>query len=144
MNASPSAALTVLALSILLVGAAYGLAGTIIGRRLGREALLALWPAASIALTTTAVLRVRAREAALGFPATRFAGWPFAILSFGVVVLMFGASTWVLHRELQRSSTGPISPASVFKAALACLGGFLIGMLVVLILDVAGVPFHAA
>lgn len=142
MAASLPAALALIPLGILIVGIAYGLAGTIIGRRLGREALFALWPAASIALTITAVLRVRARQIAFGAPADRLVGWHFAIVAFGMIVLMFGASTWVLLRQLQRSSDGPLSPWSIFEAAAACLGGFLVALLIVFILDVTGVPLR--
>ena len=142
MTGSPFVAVALLPVWILLVGALYGVVGAIAARRFGREALLALWPAAVMVLTIVGVIRVRAQQSAIGMPPERQAGWPFAALAFGTATLMFGATTWVLLRQIRR--TPPIAPSAgtAARTALACLAGFVAALVLIAILDIAGVPFR--
>jgi hypothetical protein len=56
--------------------------------------------------------------------------------------LMFSATTWVLLRQLRRDPSIAPSVGLIAKAALACLGGFVAALVMIAILDVAGVPFR--
>lgn len=133
--------LALLPVWVLVVGFAYAIIGTLTTRRMGREALLALWPAAAIAFTATSTLRIRAHQAGLGMATERQAGWPTAVIVFGVAIAMFGAASWVLRRPA-KDARPSAAALTVVKSAFACLGGFIAAFVVIAILDVAGVPFR--